>query len=243
MRLFGRKAPGQRDAAPSGVQAAAQALATLLETRVVDADGRMRVEDLLTAGAAVCGESCIAAAGEFDPESHQFVPGSAVLSDRINEVLCANAGEWSKAGESVFGVIHTGALAGGYAAADFPDLADVFRVYVSLLGGAGTDRWGFVGLSVPEANWPLVPPLRYAYDQRAPVREILARYGVPRSAWPAACAHTLANELGRVRTAIDPGIAVRIVLETTNGMAKMAPMTDRHVREATEANETTESPG
>jgi hypothetical protein len=243
VRLFGRKTPDQRDAAPSGVQAAAQALGTLLETRLIDADGRIRVEDLLTAGAAVCGESCIAAAGEIDPESHQLVPGSAVLSDRINEVLFANAGEWSKAGESVFGVIRSAALAGGYAAADFPELADVFRVYVSLLGGAGTDRWGFVGLSVPEVNWPLRPPLRYAYDLRAPVREILDRYGVPRSAWPATCARTLGYELVRVRTAIDPGIAIGIVLETTNGMAKMAPLTDRHVREATGPTETPESPG
>jgi len=241
VRLFGRKTPDQRDAAPSGVQAAAQALGALFETRVIDTDARIRVEDLLTAGAAVCGESCIAAAGEFDPESHQFVPGSAVLSDRVNEVLCANAGEWSKVGESVFGVIHAGALAEGYAPADFPELADVFRVYVSLLGGAGTDRWGFVGLSVPQDNWPLAPPLRYAYDLRAPVREILARYGVPRSAWPAACAHALANELARVRTAIEPGIAIRIVLETTNGMAKMAPMTERHFREATETTGTPET--
>lgn len=235
MRLFGRKSADKEragEAAPSGVQAAAQALAGLLETRVIDAEGRIRVEDLLTAGAAVCGEACIAAAGEFDPESHQFVPGSAVLSDRINDVLCANASEWSKTGESVFGLIHAGALARAYAQADFPELADVFRVYVSLLGGGEADRWGFVGLSVPEDNWPLVPPLRYAYELRAPAREILARYGVPRASWPAACAGALANELGAVRGAIDPGVAIRIVLETTNGIAKMAPLTDRHVREA-----------
>jgi hypothetical protein len=41
-------------------------------------------------------------------------------------------------------------------------------------------------------------------------------------------------ELARVRGAIDPGIAIRIVLETVNGMAKMAPMTERQVREAME---------
>src|SRR5262245_5251526 len=109
MRLFGRRpaADGaEREAAPSGVQGAAQALASLLETRVMDADHRVRVEDLLTAGAAIAGEACIAAAGEFDPESHNFVPGSAVLSDRINEVLCANARDWAKTGDSVFGIIH-----------------------------------------------------------------------------------------------------------------------------------------
>jgi hypothetical protein len=241
MRLFGRRSAANgdgREAAPSGIQAAAQALGTLLESRVIDADGRIRVEDLLTAGAAVCGEACIAAAGEFDPQSHNFVPGSAVLSDRINEVLCANARDWAKTGDSVFGLVHAGALARGYAQADFPELADIFRVYVSLLGGGEADRWGFVGLSVPEGNWPQVPPLRYAYELRASAREILARYGVPRAAWPAAWAGALVNELGAVHDSIDPGVAIRIVLETTNGMAKMAPMTDHHFREASESGET-----
>ena len=42
-------------------------------------------------------------------------------------------------------MIHAGALAGGYAPADFPELADVFRVYVSLLGGGGTDGGGSSG--------------------------------------------------------------------------------------------------
>jgi hypothetical protein len=238
MRLFGRRSVARgngRQAAPSGVQAAAEALSALLEARVADADGRIRAEDLLTAGAAVCGEACIAAAGEFDPESHTFAPGSAVLSDRINELLVANAGDWSKTGDSVFGFIHAGAVACGYDQADFPELADIFRVYVSLLGGGEADRWGFVGLSVPQANWPHVPPLRSAYELRAAVREILARYGVPRPAWPAACAGALVSELGAVRGSVDPGVALRIVLETTNGMAKLAPMTDRHVREAGEA--------
>ena len=237
MRLFGRKPAANgavREAAPSGVGAAGQALAGLLENRLTDADGRIHVEDLLTAGAAVCGEACIAAAGEFDPESHNFVPGSAVLSDRINELLAANAGDWSKTGDSVFGHIHAGALAGGYSQGDFPELADIFRVYVSLLGGGDADRWGFVGLSVPQGSWPQVPPLRYAYELRAPAREILARYGVPRTAWPGACAEALVRELGAVRGSIDPGVAIRIALETTNGMAKMAPMTDRHFREASE---------
>jgi hypothetical protein len=237
MRLFGRRsgekatAGPSAAAAPSGVQAAAGALASLFEARVIDADRHIRAEDLLSAGAAVCGEACIAAAGEFDPESHQYVPGSAVLSDRINDLLCANASDWSKTGESVFGRIYAGALARGYAPEDFPELADIFRVYVSLLGGGEVARWGFVGLSVPEDRWPAVAPLRYAYELRVPAREILARYGVPRTSWPAATAGALVSDLGTVRNSIDPRIALRIVLETTNGMAKMAPMTERHLRE------------
>jgi hypothetical protein len=45
-----------------------------------------------------------------------------------------------------------------------------------------------------------------------------------------------------VRGTIEPGTAIRIVFETTNGMAKMAPMTDRHFRAAAETD-ATQSPG
>jgi hypothetical protein len=232
MRLFSRKSNGSGGVPAPDVRAAGEAIGALLEARLTDADGRIRVEDLLSAGAAISGEACIAAAGEFDPEDHQFVPGSAVLSDRINDILCANATDWSRTGSSVFGLIHSGALARGYPHAAFPELADIFRVYVSLLGGGEADRWGFVGLSVSEDHWPRVPPLRHAYELRAPVREILARNGIATPSWPAATAIALSTELGRVREAIDNVVAIRIVLETTNGMAKMAPMTDRHFREA-----------
>jgi hypothetical protein len=46
-------------------------------------------------------------------------------------------------------------------------------------------------------------------------------------------AAALVIELARVRQAIEPSQALRIVLETVNGMAKTAPMTVRHMREAT----------
>jgi hypothetical protein len=232
MRLFGGKRRQEGEPPPSDPRAAAGLLGAMLESAVTDREGRIRVEDLLTAAAAVCGEACIAAAGEFDPEDHDFVPGSAVLSDRVNEILCANAGDWSSTGDSVFGVIYRGVLAHGYGEADFPPLADVFRMYVSTMGGGDAERWGYVGLSVAEENWPRVAPLRYAYELRAPTREILGRLALPAASWPAAFAHAIAGELGRVRQAIDPGVALRIVLETTNGMAKMAPMTDRHFLES-----------
>jgi hypothetical protein len=240
VRLFGNKARDGAAPTPDAVQAAAMVLGGLFESAVTDGDGRIRVEELLTAAAAVCGEACISAAAEFDPEDHQFVPGSAVLSDRINEILCANASEWSKTGDSVFGRIHAGALAQGYEETDFPTLADVFRLFASLLGGGDADGWGFVGLSVPRDNWPRVPPLRYAYELRGPTREILAAQTVPMADWPAACAVAIAAELGRVRDAIDPGVAIRIVLETTNGMAKMAPTTERHFLEASWGGEASE---
>ncbi len=55
---------------------------------------------------------------------------------------------------------------------------------------------------------------------------------MPAAEWPPACAFALVIALARVRDAIDRGVATRLVLETVNGMAKTAPMTERHMREA-----------
>ena len=237
MPLFGRKARDDSSQPPGGLAGAAEALGQLVEAAATDADGRIRVEDLLSAAGAVCGEACIAAAGEFDPEAHDFVPGSAVLSDRVNEILCGNATEWPRTGDSVFGLVFAGAIRAGYVIEDFPVLADVFRVYLAGLGGGNTDRWGYVSLSVPADHWPRTPPLRAAYELRGGVRAILDERSIPKTAWPAASGLAVARELGRVRDAIDRGIGVHIAIETINGMAKMAPMTERHFREAAAATE------
>ena len=235
MKLFRRGSREPDGTASLDLDGAAAELSALFEASLRDPEGRIRVEDLLTAAAAVCGEACITAAGEFDPEDHQFSPGAAVLSDRINGILCLDASDWPAAGDSVFGIVYRGSLEGGYESAQFPRLADVFRGFVASLGGGNEDaveRWGFVALSVPEDHWPQIAPLRLAYHLRKPAREILRRKRVPPDAWPAVCARSLVGELVRVRTAIEPSIAIAIVLETTNGMAKMAPMTERYLREA-----------
>ena len=235
MPLFGRKARTQPESQASRPADAAELLGRLVEGTVTDPDGRIRVEDLLSAAGAVCGEACIAAADTFDPENHDFAPGSAVLSDRVNEILSGNAMDWPKTGDTVFGLVFAGAIRGGYVIEDFPVLADVFRVYLAGLGGDDADRWGYVSLSVPADNWPRVPPLRAAFELRGAARTILAEQAGPVSSWPSACGLMVARELARVRGAIDRGIAVRLAVETINGMAKMAPMTDRHFREAAEA--------
>ena len=124
MPLFGRRSKeDQREAPgpsperppndPDGMREATNALSALFEAQVQGEDGRIRVEDLLSAAAAVCGEACMAAAGDFDLEHHPFAPGSPVLSDRVNGILCADAPDWASATLSVFGIIRGGALAQG----------------------------------------------------------------------------------------------------------------------------------
>ncbi|HEY6570690.1 MAG TPA: hypothetical protein VIZ22_10385, partial [Candidatus Limnocylindrales bacterium] len=125
-----------------------------------------------------------------------------------------------------------GALAQGYATDDFPPIDEPIRLFASALAGDGPTPWGFVPLSVPEDHRPFVQPLRQAYDLRAPVRAIFAEQQVPAPEWPHTCAFALVVELARVREAIDHRIAVRLVLETVNGMAKTAPMTAKHLRDA-----------
>jgi hypothetical protein len=194
--------------------------------------GGIRVEDLLSAAAAVCGEACIAAAGEFDPENHDFTPGSVVMSDRINGILAGDSTDWEQAGESVFGVIRASALANGYAADEFPKLENVFRGFAAGVA-SGETEWGFVPLTVPADNLPRIQPVRSAYELRGPVHRILADNHVARSDAPALIALAIGGELARVREAIDHRIATTLVLETINGMAKTAPMTDTAFREAT----------
>lgn len=207
-------------------------LCELFEAASQGPDGGIRVEDLLSAAAAVCGEVCIVAAGEFDPESHDFAPGSPVLSDRMNTILMADATEWAGAGESVFGIIRAGCLANGYQEEDFPGLVDPLRGYAATLGSVTPADWGRVQLTVPEDNVPMLPPLARAFELRPFVREVLAANRLGEAEWPRVCALALVVELGRVRSAIAPGTAVRIVLETVNGLAKMAPMTIRHMQQA-----------
>jgi hypothetical protein len=209
----------------------ARALVDLFEAAST-VGGGIRVEDLLSAASAVCGEACIAAAGEFDPEDHDFTPGSVVMSDRINAILAGDSTSWDDAGESVFGLIRASALANGYAASDVPALADVFRGFAAGIA-AGSTEWGFVPLSVPAANWPRIQPVRSAYELRGRVHRLLADQHVAKSDWPAFIAVAVGGELARVRDAIDHRVAVTLVLETINGMAKTAPMTDAALRRAT----------
>jgi hypothetical protein len=214
------------------LRALVSALGQLYEAKVTDEQGRIRVEDLLSAGAAVCGEACLAAAGEVDPTEHDLTPGSPVLSSKVNEILCSDVTDWDEVEESVFGVVRSGALAHGYLADDFPPIEDMMLGFVKGVAGGMPVEWGFVPLSVADGHRPFVQPLRQAFELREPVRRALIAESLSPGAWPAACALALVVELTRVREAIDRRVAITLVLETVTGMAKTAPMTDRHMRQA-----------
>ena len=215
----------------------ARDLVELLETHFDEPGRGIRVEDLVSGAAAVTGQACIGAAGDFDPDEHDFAPGAPVMSDRVNQILVGDATDWEHAPlDSVFATLRGMALTGGYSPSDFPAMAAPIRRYAQQIGGdpdAAEARFGRVSLSVPVEHQPRRQPLQDAWNLRGPVRDLFARRGLPVVDQPLACAIALGVILTHVKDAISRPIAVRIALETVNGMAKMAPMTPRHWAEAT----------
>jgi hypothetical protein len=219
-----------KDAVPE----AARLLANLFE-QSQNRGGRIRVEDALSAGAAVTGEACIRALGEFDPEDHTFAPGSAVLSDRMNGLLCGEQLNWEACPDtSVFGALYRGALASGYESTDFPvDAKAVFTVYVDGIGrGDAQAEWGRPALSVGPEHRPFLPPIRTAYELRAQASATFDQRGIAIDARPTICAIAVALVLGDVKSAIEHRAAISLSLETINGMSKMAPMTLAYIQDA-----------
>lgn len=199
----------------------ARAARTLLQTLIdalKDPQGRVRAEELISAAAAIAGERTIAAAGEFDPRNHDFTPGSRVFSDRVNELF---SGE-------IVGMIRDGVVGRGYTLAEFPPLEDVIRHFAANVGDPA--GWGRVPLSVAKENQPDLMPLRAAYETRAAVDKIAGNADAAGALRIAVRA--VAEALVAVKDAIDHRTALSIALETINGMAKTAPMTDAAFRAA-----------
>ena len=53
----------------------------------IQTDKGVRVEDALCVISTIVAERCIEVANEFSINEHEFEPGSAVFSDKINEIL------------------------------------------------------------------------------------------------------------------------------------------------------------
>jgi hypothetical protein len=186
---------------------------------------RIRTEDLITAAASITGERCIEAAGDFSPRKHKFAPGSRVFSDKVNELLAGNSSDGVEAvpAESVVGVLRDKVLAAGYAESDLPSLKLIFERFAANVGK--TSDWGKVPLSVPDGNRPLILPLQVAYETRSTVDRLFDPLTDPQAKLRAAVL-TLSQVLIAVQQTIDKKIALLLALETVNGMAKTAPMTD-----------------
>lgn len=192
-------------AAADGLRDAALAL--------VQNERGVRVEDYLASLGAAAGEAALATAG-FDVAGHDLPPGSPLLYEPVNQVLTGDTVDDVPAG-SVYGILHG-------LADDAPTPKELYEHVVRSLGQA---EWGKVTVTLTEANQPWVVPLRSAFELRATVLELEAGHALAVADRATLTATALRAAIEQVDGAIDRSVAVRLALEVTFGMAKMAPMT------------------
>jgi len=198
-------------------------------------DGTLRPVEAISAMSAVVGERCIDAAGEYKVRGHSFVPGQRVFSDKANALLCGDSGSEQLSAipaKSVFGILRD-QLAGSPYKHQFPDLVEVFGGFAERIGKP--EDWGKVPLSLPEDQRPRRLPLRIAFDSRSPVDEALKAISSDKNKCLRVTTIALATLLNDVGNEIDRSVALKLALETVNGMAKTAPMTDEAIDNPTEA--------
>jgi hypothetical protein len=202
-----------------------------------DQDGRIRVEDALSASSTIVAERCIDLAGDFSLRDHDLIPGSRAFSTRANDLICGDVTEGGHdqiPKDSIIGTLYSRLDPGTYSASDFPDLADVFRQYAARVGDPAD--WGKVPLSVAAEHHPFIPPLQIGFETRKKVDEIFSSIREDRSRCLRLATESLADILNMVASAIDHKLALLLTVETINGMSKTAPMTEKAMQKVQKAN-------
>ena len=194
-------------------------------SKALTKNGRIHVEDLISAAAAIVGEVSIEVAGDFNPRQHNYQPGQRVLSAKANELFSGDKDLIDAPADSIVGIFRERLLACGFTQDDFPpSLKEIFTYFVANIGKA--EDWGKVPLSVPKDNYPFMMPLQVAYESRAAVDKFFAPLGGDKKMKLRAATLTLSKTLCETRDVLARKIAITLALETVNGMSKTAPMTD-----------------
>lgn len=203
-----------------------QKLAELVLGALRDPNGRIRVEDAVSAAATIVGERCIDATGDYPLRDHELIPGSRAFSTKANELICGDVSDRDLSQvpkDSIVGILRSRLDPRVYADAEFPPLSQVFEQFAARIGNPAD--WGKVPLSVPKDHLPFIPPLRAGYEMRARVDEILHPIREDRARCLRIATESLAEILAMVASSIDHKVALTLAIETINGMAKTAPMT------------------
>jgi len=204
-------------------QQAAQKIIDAALARVADPPGtpRVRVEDFLTAVAAVTGEAAIVAAG-IDIEALDMPPGAALFGDQINQILTGDTTELANVpADTIVGILTASLVPNVVSLADFGSLEDLYR---SVAEHAGDREWGNVYVSVGADHAPTIPPIRLAFELRPSVEAACLESGIAPAQQHQPCALALSGALVQVKDAIDIKLALKLALEVLFGMAKMTPM-------------------
>jgi hypothetical protein len=204
------------------VEAGAKAVYTVV-AKAVTRGGRVRVEELISASAAVVGEAMIATAGDYDPRQHTHIPGARVLSDKVNRLFCGDQEVAQAPADSVVGVLRDRVIACGFAPEDFPSLQEVIRHFAANIGHE--EDWGRVPLSVGDDHRPYIMPLQVAYETRDAVDKALSALAGDAPQRLRATSLALSKALCETKGILDRQAALTLALETINGMSKTAPMT------------------
>lgn len=227
MRFFDRFRQDSREKPQEAVDLALrQKLVELVLGVLRDQNGRIRVEDAISAAATIVGERYIDAAGDYSLRDHELTPGSQAFSTRANELICgdvADGGVNQIPKDSIVGLLRSRLDTQVYTDEDFPPLSEVFKRYAAQVGNSA--GWGKVPLSITEDHLPLVPPLRVGYETRARVDDILSPVREDRARCLRIATESLAEILTMAASAIDHKLALTLAIETINGMSKTAPMT------------------
>jgi PQQ-like domain len=205
------------------IETSADALYAALKTTITQG-GRIRVEDLISAAAAIVGEAAITRAADFDPRRHEYPPGARVFSTKINTLICDDESLQEAPSDSIIGDLRDRLYGCGFALSDFPNLEDVFSHFAANIGKK--EDWGRVPLSIEQQHRPFAQPLRIAYESRSIVDSSLAPLGDDPARRLRAATAVLARALCETRDVLARNAATTLAIETINGMAKTAPMTD-----------------
>lgn len=232
MSFFDRFRRRAKDESPASVDAALrQQLVELILARLRDQDGRIRVEDAISAAATIVGERCIDAAGDFPLRDHDLAPGSRAFSTKANELICGDEESvWQVPPDSIVGVLRSRLDTTVYQDSDFPAMPEVFSQFAARIGDPAD--WGKVPLSVGSDHLPFRLPLQVGFETRDRVDEILNPIREERLRCLRIATQCLAEILGMVASSIDHRLALMLAIETINGMSKTAPMTPKAMKEA-----------
>lgn len=189
----------------------------------------VRVEDAICLISTIVAERCIVFTNEFSIYEHEFVPGSAVFSEKMNKLLIGpiavdNWNELPK--ESVFARIKS-KIDSHIDNSSFLSLSEIFENYPKNIGKT---EWGNLNLSISENNKPFFLPLQIGYETRKFIDKHINLENNDKTLQIAI--NALAKILIETKMALDSSIALVMTFEIINGMSKTATMTDKKMDEA-----------
>ncbi|KZS39028.1 hypothetical protein AWE51_10700 [Aquimarina aggregata] len=194
----------------------------------VQTEKGVRVEDALCVMSTILAERCIKIAGEFSIYKHNFEPGSAIFSEKINEILVGSVAveNWNELPEdAIFSKIKR-KIDSHFSKKPFPALTKIFEGFAKNIGES---EWGNISLSVPNENKPSILPLQAGYETRKYVDDTINLESDEKTL------RIVINAICRVlidtKMALDSSIALTLVFEIINGMSKTATMTDEKMKE------------